>query len=55
MEDKHLKQRDTSDNSLVKLLELFPNKPWDPNGILENPNISWEYIQNNYKTNSNKY
>jgi hypothetical protein len=31
-------------NNLTKLLELFPEKPWDWGEILANPNITWEYM-----------
>lgn len=34
-------------NDLVKLIEAFPEKQWDWNFISSNPNITWEYIQNN--------
>ena len=32
-------------NHLWKLIELYPDKPWDWRGISSNPNITWEIIQ----------
>ena len=29
-----------NENDLVKLLELYPDKPWDWSGISENPNLT---------------
>ena len=32
-------------NSLIKLLELYPDKPWDWFELSKNPNITWELVQ----------
>ena len=34
-------------NHLTKLLELFPDKPWNYDSLSSNPNITWEFVQNN--------
>lgn len=34
-------------NHLTKLLELYPDKPWNWYDVSKNPNITWEYIMNN--------
>ena len=33
--------------SLIKLLELYPDKDWDWYGLSYNTNITWEIVQNN--------
>ena len=37
-------------NSLEKLLELYPDKPWDWVALSKNPNISWEFINSTYSS-----
>ena len=32
-------------NHLYILLQLYPDKPWDWSAISDNPNITWEIIQ----------
>jgi hypothetical protein len=32
------------ENTLVKLLEKFPDKPWYWRAVSSNPNITFEYI-----------
>src|SRR5947207_661161 len=34
-------------NSLIKLLRLFPDKPWNWGLLSSNPNISWEIVKDN--------
>ena len=34
-------------NDLLILLYLFPDKPWNWNGLSANPNITWEIVQEN--------
>ena len=34
-------------NHLWKLIQLYPDKPWDWFRISRNPNITWEIIENN--------
>ena len=34
-------------NHLLKLLELYPDKPWDWCGLSENPNITWTVVESN--------
>src|SRR5258708_4326649 len=34
-------------NHLLTLLTLFPNKPWNWGCLSRNPNITWEFVQNN--------
>ena len=34
-------------NDLVKLLDLQKDKPWDYEYLSENPNITWEIVQQN--------
>ena len=34
-------------NHLLKLLELYPDKPWHWHRLSRNPNITLEFIQNN--------
>ncbi len=33
------------ENTLIKLLHLFPNKPWNWTGISDNPNITWDIVK----------
>ena len=32
-------------NQLWTLIQLYPDNPWDWDGISSNPNITWEIIQ----------
>jgi hypothetical protein len=32
-------------NDLIKLLELYPDKPWNYYHLSYNPNITWEIVQ----------
>ena len=34
-------------NYLVKLLDLYPDKPWYWWGLSQNPNITWAVVKNN--------
>jgi hypothetical protein len=34
-------------NTLIKLLELYPDKPWNWYKLSFNPNITWEIVQTN--------
>ena len=34
-------------NHLWKLIQLYPDKIWDWRAISQNPNITWEIIQDN--------
>ena len=36
-----------NENDLIKLLDLYPDKPWDWDGLSSNPNITWEFVQAN--------
>ena len=42
-----IERRPHEENQLLKLLQLFPDKPWDYDYLSENPNITWEIIQKN--------
>ncbi len=33
-------------NHVTILLELYPDKPWDYGWLSDNPNITWEIVQN---------
>ena len=37
----------TNQNHLIKLLELFPDREWYWEDIMENPNITFDFIKNN--------
>ena len=39
------------ENHLIKLLEYFPDADWDMYCVQENPNITPEYIMNNFRFN----
>ena len=34
-------------NHLEKLLKLYPDKEWDYKYLSQNPNITWDNVQNN--------
>ena len=34
-------------NHLEKLLKLYPDKPWNYKWLSNNPNITWDIVQNN--------
>ena len=35
------------ENPLLKLIELYPDKPWSYCWLSQNPNITWEFVQAN--------
>jgi len=36
-----------NENDLIKLLDLYPDKPWGWHGLSSNPYITWEIVQSN--------
>ena len=44
--DREIKRKLNS-NELIKLLETFPDKPWNWNFLSQNPNITWDIVKAN--------
>ena len=42
--EKQKQYRNWKGNSLVKLLELYPNKPWNYDALSLNPNITYDIV-----------
>jgi 4-amino-4-deoxy-L-arabinose transferase-like glycosyltransferase len=41
--DEHINKN----NDLLKLIELYPDKPWNYYYFSQNPNITWEIVRDN--------